>query len=155
MRASICQASRPHLPFCQPTFKAVEGRQPTSCTLVSSCTTGYVGVEREPGWGCKVRGGGITRSREYPTEVLSSSGEVGGINDNQRMTVSWKGYRFPPEDLSCAIWLYHRFAPSLRDVEDIVTKRGMLVTHEIIRFWCSKFEFTFARRLRKRAVPIG
>jgi transposase-like protein len=30
--------------------------------------------------------------------------------------ISYSGYRFPPEIIQQAIWLYHRFTLSLRDV---------------------------------------
>ena len=33
---------------------------------------------------------------------------------------SYHGYRFPSEIISHAIWLYHRFALSFRDVEDLL-----------------------------------
>jgi putative transposase len=32
----------------------------------------------------------------------------------------YHGYRFPPEVISCAVWLYHRFGLSLRDTEDLL-----------------------------------
>ncbi len=32
---------------------------------------------------------------------------------------SYRGYRFPPEVISHAVWLYHRFGLSFRDVEDL------------------------------------
>ena len=32
----------------------------------------------------------------------------------------YHGYRFPPEIISHAIWLYHRFCLSYRDVEDLI-----------------------------------
>ena len=32
--------------------------------------------------------------------------------------ISYSGYRFPPEIIQQAIWLYLRFTLSLRDVED-------------------------------------
>ena len=34
-----------------------------------------------------------------------------------RPTSSYRGYRFPPEIIGHAIWLYHRFGLSFRDVE--------------------------------------
>ena len=46
---------------------------------------------------------------------------------------SYRGYRFPPEIISHAVWLYHRFCLSFRDVEDLLAKRGILVSHETIR----------------------
>ena len=41
---------------------------------------------------------------------------------------SYRGYRFPPEIISHAVWLYHRFALSFRDVEDLLARRGVEVT---------------------------
>ena len=37
---------------------------------------------------------------------------------------SYRGYRFPPEIISHAVWLSHRFALSFRDVEDVLARRG-------------------------------
>ena len=33
---------------------------------------------------------------------------------------SYHGYRFPPEIISHAVWLYHRFCLSFRDTEDLL-----------------------------------
>lgn len=41
-----------------------------------------------------------------------------------------KGYRFPRSIISCAVWAYHRFALSLRDVEDLLAERGIMVSCE-------------------------
>ncbi len=46
---------------------------------------------------------------------------------------SYRGYRFPPEIISHAVWLYHRFGLSFRDVEDLLAERGVTMTHEAIR----------------------
>ena len=35
---------------------------------------------------------------------------------------SYRGYRFPPEIISHAVWLYHRFCVSFRDVEDLLAQ---------------------------------
>ena len=37
---------------------------------------------------------------------------------------SYHGYRFPPEIISHAVWLYHRFCLSFRDAEDLLAQRG-------------------------------
>jgi transposase-like protein len=47
-------------------------------------------------------------------------------------TPSYRGYRFPPEIISHAVWLYHRFCLSFRDVEDLLAERGIVVTYEAI-----------------------
>jgi transposase-like protein len=46
---------------------------------------------------------------------------------------NYHGYRFPPEIISHAIWLYHRFGLSFRDVEDLLAQRDITVTYETIR----------------------
>jgi transposase-like protein len=37
----------------------------------------------------------------------------------------YKRYRFPPEVIQHAVWLYHRFNLSHRDIEDLLAERGM------------------------------
>jgi transposase-like protein len=49
--------------------------------------------------------------------------------------ISYGGYRFPPEIIQQAIWLYLRFTLSLRDVEDLLAERGITVSYESIRRW--------------------
>ncbi len=46
---------------------------------------------------------------------------------------SYRGYRFPPEIISHAVWLYYRFCLSFRDVEDLLAERGVIVSYETIR----------------------
>jgi putative transposase len=67
----------------------------------------------------------------------------------------YRGYRFPPEIISYAVWLYHRFSLSLRDVEELLAERGVVVTYETIRQWCQKFGPHFARKLRRRQGQLG
>lgn len=43
-----------------------------------------------------------------------------------------KGYRFPREVVAYAVWVYHRFALSTADVEDLLAARGMMVSRETI-----------------------
>ncbi len=67
----------------------------------------------------------------------------------------YRGYRFPPEIISHAVWLYHRFSPSFRDVEDLLAQGGITVTYETIRQWCQRFGLDYARRLRRRRGRLG
>ena len=67
----------------------------------------------------------------------------------------YHGYRFPPEIISHAVWLYHRFCLSFRDAEDLLAQRGVTVTYESIRHWCQTFGFDYARRLRRRRGRMG
>ena len=68
---------------------------------------------------------------------------------------SYPRHRFPAEIISHAVWLYHVFSLSLRDVELILAERGVLVTHESIRRWGLKFGAEFAGRLQRRRPRPG
>ena len=70
-------------------------------------------------------------------------------------SVSYHGYRFPPDIISHAVWLYHRFCLSFRDVEDLLAQRGVTITYETIRQWCQRFGPVYARRLRRRRGRRG
>ena len=64
-------------------------------------------------------------------------------------------HRFPAEVISHAVWLYHVFSLSLRDVELLLAERGIVVSYETVRRWCNKFGQTFANRLRSRRPRPG
>ncbi|KVD75902.1 IS6 family transposase, partial [Burkholderia ubonensis] len=49
--------------------------------------------------------------------------------------ISFKGYRFPPDIISDAVWLYYRFPLSLRMVEELLAARGIELTYETVRSW--------------------
>ncbi len=68
---------------------------------------------------------------------------------------SYRGYRFPPAIISHAVWVYHRFGLSFRDIEDLLAERGVSVTYEAIRQWCLTFGLDYARRLRRRRGRMG
>ena len=64
--------------------------------------------------------------------------------------ISYSGYRFPPEIIQHAIWLYIRFTLSFRDVEDLLAERGIMVSYETVRRWVNHFGPMVAADLRKR-----
>jgi hypothetical protein len=64
--------------------------------------------------------------------------------------ISYKGYRFLPEIIQQAIWLYVRFTLSFRDVEDLLAERGIVVSYETVRRWVNHFGPKIAADLRKR-----
>src|SRR5260221_10385099 len=64
--------------------------------------------------------------------------------------IIYRGYRFPPEIIQRAVWLYYRFTLSLRDVEELLAERGIEVTYETIRQWVIQFGPAIARDLRSR-----
>src|SRR4051794_41409734 len=67
----------------------------------------------------------------------------------------YAGYRFPPEVISQAAWLYFRFPLSLRMVEEMLAARGILVSHETVRQWALKFGQAFANQIRRRLPRAG
>lgn len=65
-----------------------------------------------------------------------------------------KGFRFPRSVIGYAVWAYHRFTLSLRDVEDLLAERGVTVSYETIRDWVNRFGQQFAARIRRdRPAP--
>jgi putative transposase len=57
----------------------------------------------------------------------------------------YRGYRFPAEVISYAVWLYFRFPLSLR----------IYVMYETVRRWGKKFGKAFSAQLRQRAPARG
>jgi hypothetical protein len=62
----------------------------------------------------------------------------------------YAGYRFPPEVISHAVWLYFRFPLSLCMVEEMLAARGIIVSHETVGgsvfglpWWGPPLGFTF------------
>ncbi len=71
------------------------------------------------------------------------------------ITPLYKGYRFPAEVIAHAVWLYHRFPLSYREVEELLLQRGIEVTYETVRQWCTTFGPLYAAGLRKRQIHPG
>jgi putative transposase len=67
----------------------------------------------------------------------------------------YRGYRFPAEIINQAVWLYHCFSLSLRDVELILAARGIVVSYETIREWSLRFGRTYANSLKRRRPQPG
>jgi hypothetical protein len=82
--------------------------------------------------------------------VKLTSGHQGMKNTN-----IYAGYRYPPQIISHAVWLYHRFTLSLCDIEELLAARGMTVSNETIRNWCQKFVQRYCKRLKKNRGRLG
>ena len=61
-----------------------------------------------------------------------------------------KRHRFPMSIISQAVWLYHRFNLSYRDISEQLLYRGIDVSHETIRYWCYKFASHFKDIIKKK-----
>ena len=64
-------------------------------------------------------------------------------------------HRFPMTIIGHAVWLYHRFPLSYRDVQELLHPRGIEVSHETLREWNIKFGSLFAQGLRHREPRRG
>lgn len=74
---------------------------------------------------------------------------------NSQHHLTYARHRYPREIIAYAVWLYHRFCLSYRDVEDLLAERGIIVSYESIRKWCLKFGHAYARRIRKQRKRVG
>jgi putative transposase len=84
---------------------------------------------------------------------------LAGVVDTGVVTATssslYKGYRFPGEIISHCVWLYHRFPLSVREVEEMMAERGIVVSYETIHQWCRTFGPVFAQDLRRRRPHPG
>jgi putative transposase len=69
--------------------------------------------------------------------------------------VSYRGFRYPVEIISHGVWLYYRFPLSLREVEEMMLARGVVVSYETIRQWSVTFGAAYAAGLRRRRPKAG
>ena len=67
----------------------------------------------------------------------------------------YHGFRYPAEVIQHAVWLYHCFSLSLRDVETILAARGVVVSYETICEWSQRFGRLFANKLKRRRPRPG
>ncbi len=61
-----------------------------------------------------------------------------------------KRHRFPVSIISQAVWLYHRFNNSYRDIQEQLAFRGIILSHETVRYWGIKFASHFKEVIKKR-----
>jgi putative transposase len=64
----------------------------------------------------------------------------------------FKYFKTSPEIIRLAVMLYVRFPLSLRNVGDLLCKRGVEISHETVRFWWHRFGPMFAGEIRKRRI---
>ena len=63
---------------------------------------------------------------------------------------TYKNHRFPISIVARAIWLYFRFNLSLREVEELMLERGVVVSYETVRRWCRSHGSLLTARLRRK-----
>jgi len=67
----------------------------------------------------------------------------------------YKRHRFPSSLIQSVVFLYHRYALSLREVEELMLIRGIDVSYETIRRWSLKFGPTYKKALRSYQSPAS
>src|SRR3954469_7206043 len=67
----------------------------------------------------------------------------------------YRGFRFPAEIIEHAVWLYHCFSLSLRDVETILAARGIVVGYETTRDWSLRRRRLNVRQAKGRCRHRG
>jgi putative transposase len=72
-----------------------------------------------------------------------------------KKTNIYAGYRYPSQIISHAVWLYHRFTLSCRDIEELLAARGISVSVETVRNWCDKFGQRYCSQIRKNWGQLG
>jgi len=93
-----------------------------------------------------------------PSGALSGWQTRPGHGTVPRMTTSpnpYRGFRFPADVIEHAVWLYHCFSLSLRDIETILAARGIVVSYESIREWSLRFGRLFANALKRHRPRAG
>jgi putative transposase len=61
-----------------------------------------------------------------------------------------RGFRFLTEIINQAVWFYHCYSLSLRDLELILAARGIVVSYQTIREWSLRFGRAYATSLKRR-----
>jgi len=68
--------------------------------------------------------------------------------------ISFKGSHFPKHVILHAVYFYLRYSVSLRDLEEILAERGVVVDHATLSRWVVKFSPLVAIEAHRRKRPM-
>jgi len=68
------------------------------------------------------------------------------------MSNPFRYFNSSPEIIRLAVMMYVKHPLSLRNVEDLLSERGIDISHETVRFWWNRFGPIFAAEIRKKRV---
>jgi putative transposase len=71
---------------------------------------------------------GLNRMLAKGFVTLALLVKIGACGRNGDRSISYRGYRFPPDIIQRGVWLYLRFSLSFRDVEELLAERGVVVS---------------------------
>jgi len=63
-------------------------------------------------------------------------------------------FKTSPEIIRLTVMMYVRFPLSLRQVEDLLHERGIVICHETVRAWWNRFGPVFAADIRKKRSAL-
>ncbi len=69
--------------------------------------------------------------------------------------LTFRRCHFPGAVIAHAVWLYLRFPLSFRDVEEMLSERGVQVSYETVRRWVAKFGAQYGKEIRKRRFTVA
>jgi putative transposase len=69
-------------------------------------------------------------------------------------SLSYRRHRFPIDVIQQTVWLYLQFPLSLRNVEDLLTQRGIDVSYETVRRWSVRLGLAYAKKLHLDEVFV-
>jgi DDE domain len=93
--------------------------------------------------------------------IVVRGGQGGGMSSRRCRPVSvvpcsaFKGFRFPPEIIVLAVRWYLRYGLSYRDVEELLTERGIEVDHVTVFRWVQCFTPLLADAARPCRRAVG
>ncbi|MGF6265311.1 hypothetical protein OKW49_006304 [Paraburkholderia youngii] len=128
------------------------GHAPTlACSFVHAAQE----IERKLGVAQRCRGlprtaqavAGPDRARRRAGALSRWRGSHVDVTMKKRKSL-YHGHRFPAAVISLAVRWYFRFQLGLRDIEELLFERGVVVSYETIRRWCDKFGAGFAHRVK-------
>jgi putative transposase len=68
------------------------------------------------------------------------------------MKIPFRYFKTSPEVIRLAVMMYVRFPLLLRQVEDLLHKRGIDIVYDTVRAWWNRFGPLFAAEIRKRRI---
>src|SRR5271167_3838722 len=68
------------------------------------------------------------------------------------MSDPFRYFNSSPEVIRLVVMMYVKYPQSLRNVEDLLSGRGIDINHETVRFWWNRFGPMFAGEIEKRRV---
>ena len=71
------------------------------------------------------------------------------------MTINFKGDHFPKSVILYAVFFYAHYGVSYRNLEEIMTERGVEIDHATPNRWVAKFSPMIAAKAQSRKRPTA